>query len=552
MRRFGSVFAKTLREGRIAILGWGIGMGLLMFEIQAAVGSLLSNGSEKSTITSLASSFNWAGDPVALNTVGGYATWKNGIVIILTAIWPIVGVSRIFRGSEERGTMDMLLTQPRGRLRSAVESILAVWTSLLAMAAIIALLTYAGGRSSGAVYTLADALLFGLNLALLCGVFASIALLIGQFTTERSVTSGVTGGLLFLFIVLDMLNRVVPGTTWLSRISPVYYYNLNKPLVVSFAGTAGVYFLLLGISVVLSAGAVVLFLRRDIGGSVPLPRWVRPLRGSTVAREALPTGAWSLRSFYARSIMTIIRPTVWWTIGIAGFAGFMVVVVRQMEDKLAALASGSSLVNGLITKVGGGGGAATNALFLSALFIFLPMLSMAFAITQSTRWASDEEEGRHELLLTTPHHRLQLMLGRFAAVASAALFIGVVTLAVSLFASKTTGLALDMGNLVAATLAIIPQCLLMAALGYLFAGWLRTAVEAGLLGFLLVFWFFLSFVGPELGWLKGVLELSSIYYYGTPLVHGLAVGDTLVVLGVGAAALIAASLRYVLKDVGRT
>ena len=35
-----------------------------------------------------------------------------------------------------------------------------------------------------------------------------------------------------------------------------------------------------------------------------------------------------------------------------------------------------------------------NAALLSALFTFLPLLLMAFAVTQAQRWSADEEEGR--------------------------------------------------------------------------------------------------------------------------------------------------------------
>lgn len=44
--------------------------------------------------------------------------------------------------------------------------------------------------------------LFGLNLALISGVFGSLALLISQFTRERGTAAGITGGLLVVFIVL--------------------------------------------------------------------------------------------------------------------------------------------------------------------------------------------------------------------------------------------------------------------------------------------------------------------------------------------------------------
>ncbi len=107
------------------------------------------------------------------------------------------------------------------------------------------------------------------------------------------------------------------------------------------------------------------------------------------------------------------------------------------------------------------------------------------------------------------------------------------------------------GDLAAATLSMIPLGLLVAALGYLFSGWLHTAVDTGLLSFLLVIWFFITFIGPELNWPDGVLRLSAFYYYGTPLLHGLPLLDMLGVLAVAMVALALASVRFVRKDIGR-
>jgi hypothetical protein len=69
------------------------------------------------------------------------------------------------------------------------------------------------------------------------------------------------------------------------------------------------------------------------------------------------------------------------------------------------------------------------------------------------------------------------------------------------------------------------------------------------LSFLLVIWFFISFVGPSLHFPDAALRLSAFYYYGTPLLNGLPLGDTLVVIAVGAVALALASLRFVRKDI---
>ena len=114
---------------------------------------------------------------------------------------------------------------------------------------------------------------------------------------------------------------------------------------------------------------------------------------------------------------------------------------------------------------------------------------MAFAVTQASRWASDEEDGLHELVLATPQSRLTVLLARFGALTTATVIIGVVTLVATAAAAAASGLALDGNNLAAASLSMIPLGLLIAALGYLFSGWLRTAIDTGLLSFLLVIWF---------------------------------------------------------------
>jgi polyether ionophore transport system permease protein len=228
----------------------------------------------------------------------------------------------------------------------------------------------------------------------------------------------------------------------------------------------------------------------------------------------------------------------------------MVVIVKQIEAQMSSLYASSPLLKEEITRVGGGD-ITTNATILSFLFVFLPLLLMAFAVTQANRWSADEEDGRLELVLSTPQPRLQVLLGRFAALTTATVIMGVLTLAVTALASAATGLKLDGGNLAAATLSIIPLGLLMAAIGYLLSGWLRTALDTGLLSFLLVIWFFISFIGPGLSWSDTTLRLSAIYYYGTPLLHGLPLLDTLGVLAVGIVALALASVRFVRKDIGR-
>ena len=547
---FRNIYLKTLRDYRIAILGWGVGIGLLMFVLLAAIKSVTGTPAARATLASLANQFKWLAEPVAVTTPGGYATWKYGPTLLVMAIWALLAGSRMLRGEEERGSLDVLLSVPLGRLRVALEKLAAMWTALLAMAVIIGLLTFAGGQSVQADFGFGGALLFGLNLSLACAVFGSIALLISQFTQSAGVAAGATGGLLFLAIMVDMVHRVFPGTEWISRLSPVYYYNLSKPIVPSYGTNVGALLVLLAISVILGGAGVWLFAVRDVGATVALPSFLRLPERPVSPERALPVNAWSLRSVYTRGLATVAASTFWWTVGIAGFAAFMVAIAKQTANQLQSFYASSPQFASIISKVGGGS-AAFNATLLSFLFLYLPVLLMAFAVTQASRWASDEENGRQELVLATPQSRLRVVLARFGAVATATVIIALITLAATALAAVASGLALDGGNLTAASLGLIPMGLLMAALGYLFSGWLRTAVDTGLMSFLLVAWVAITFVGPELNWPGAVLHLSAFYYYGTPIVNGLPVGNLIGVLVVAAAALVIASVRFMNKDIAR-
>src|SRR3981081_2611332 len=89
-----NVFLKTLRDYRVAILGWGIGMGLVVVSPMASVGTLVTTTQARGQTASLAAPFAWNADVVAVDTVGGYATWKIGIFVFLIAVWPILAASR--------------------------------------------------------------------------------------------------------------------------------------------------------------------------------------------------------------------------------------------------------------------------------------------------------------------------------------------------------------------------------------------------------------------------------------------------------------------------
>lgn len=543
-----SVYLKTLRGYWVAILGWGIGMSLVMVELLAGVSELIKTPQARADLSAMAAQFAWNAEAVKADTPGGYATWKLGTFIFIIALWPLLAASRTLRGEEEHSQMDLLLSMPRPRWRVAVEKAAAIWTGLLLIGLIMALVTFATALKFEPDITLGDAVLFGLNTALACAVIGSIALVISQFTYERGPAAGVTGALLVVFIVVDALHRVIPNTDWISRLSPFYWYNLSKPLIPSYGPNFGGMALQLALALLLSALGIWLFVRRDVGDVVPLPGWLRRVQRPSPPSQDLPARDWSLGSVYARSLGQIAMPTFWWTACTAAFGAMLVALIEQMASNLKKLADTSPFFLQILKQLGGSG-AGFNDTLLSFVFFFMPLILMGFAVTQVGRWAADEDEGRLEMVLATPQSRQVVILGRYAAVATSTVVISVVTLGAILGISAVAGVQLDTGNITAATLGLIPMALFVAAIGYLGAGFLRTAVDTGLISFLLAAWVFITFLGPDLKLPDAALRLSAFYYYGTPVLHGLQPGNILVIVAVGAAALALATVRFMRKDI---
>ncbi|TMD77813.1 MAG: hypothetical protein E6I77_06780 [Chloroflexi bacterium] len=118
---FRNVFLKTLRDYRIAIIGWGVGMGLTIVSPMASVAALISTPAQHAALASIAAQFAWNADPVKADTVGGYATFKIGVFVFIACIWPLLAASRMLRGEEDRGSLDVLLSAPRTRLSIALQ-----------------------------------------------------------------------------------------------------------------------------------------------------------------------------------------------------------------------------------------------------------------------------------------------------------------------------------------------------------------------------------------------------------------------------------------------
>jgi polyether ionophore transport system permease protein len=549
MRR--SIFLRTLWSFRVAILGWGVGVGILMFVVVAAfdtaIGGMPPATKEEFLLAFQSVGFLWD-YPKAVVSTGGYATAKYSIFLILVSIWAILAGSRILRGQEETGQLDMLLSLPRSRGRVVFEKLGALFVALLLIGAIIGLFTYAGEAQITSVkFSFADAMLEGLMVSLLAASFAGLSVLVSQFTLRRNTAAGISGALFALSIVLNSVSLISPAYDWVGKLSPVYYFRISKPLVEDYGMNWGAAAVLLVMALVFAGVGTALFLRRDVGSAIPVAPEGVSIPGF---RRAAPQGGWSLRSLLARVIAAEAPRALWWALGLGLFYFIFTIITRQIQVNLIDSFKGTAY-EPIIKALAGGQNPSGNAFFLSLLMGFIPVLITVMAVTQVNGWERVEAEGQLDLVLATPQTRANAILTRMGAAAVGQALVLFITFLAILLAAAIAGLTLDNGKLAQATLGALPWGLVVLSAGYLLATWIRRSLLVTVLSLALAISYGVGLAADAAGWPEWVKRLSIYLYFGNPLLTGLDWTAFGVILGVSVLFTALAVWGFAAKDIGR-
>jgi ABC-2 type transport system permease protein len=543
-----TVWSKTLWELRVGILGWGIGLGVLIF-LHFPYYASLSLETRNATLQ-YAQNFRFLGEPVALMTPGGYATWHTlGLVPVILGIWTVLVGSRLVRGEEERGSLDLLLATPWLRVRILAEKIAALFTALLVISLLFALGAVLGEASAGIQLDIAGALLAGLNIGFTAFLFGMLALLLSQLLLHRAAAAGIASALMVFSYLLNGLGRVVEHGEWIQRISPLYYYDVSKPLISTYGTNAGALVFLLVLGMLCASVSFPLFMKRDIGGTA-LSSWNLPIGGvrSRPATQVLERARHnlSMRTVASRALQAQAATIIWWQLALAVLAGYLILISRITTDAIRKMLSGTPALAQLFS---GFDITANEGILAAIVSLYLPAIAVLFALTLALTWSSDLERGRLEMVLSVPQTRWRVILERFSAVFIAMLMAPFISWLTILVSARLAGLSMDSGHVAAATFGMLPLELITAAFIYMLAGWLRYGAVVAITSILIAFSYFAELLNPFLklpGWL---LSLSIFHQYGNPLMDGPRWESWLLLAGIALVFLGLASLRFSRKDV---
>ena len=475
--------------------------------------------------------------PIQPDTVGGYVEFRgfHELAIIFSA-WALFAATGFARGDEERGIVEASLAA--GARRTALVAsragsfAIAILVASAASGAAFGIGVASGGETVDPRRVIeVCALLVAIGLA-----SYGIALLVAQLATARTAAASAGIVLLALFLLNSLSRSFSSLSTW-RWLSPFRYYDLSQPL------PPGGYFDLRGFAVLILvatitvAAAAAAFERRDIGESL-----IRvPARDRPPIYDAIAAPWWRIpvvRGVYDRRLGLVV-----WAIGMGAVAVMFAALTKSIVQVLLSVPSLLPYLSIFIhTQV-------YPAVLGYTWFNFAELLVAAFAIVQVARWAAEDTDGRLEMILSAPISRSAIVVERMAILIVGVALIAAVSAAALLYASHANGIDLDARRLFAASLMLVPFCLVFAAAGSLLTAWNPRAAVGLVAAFA-----FASYLDTELGpifklplWLQ---DLSAFKLFGMPLLNGVDARNLTLLLLLAAAGLGTSILLMQRRDVG--
>ena len=475
--------------------------------------------------------------PVHPETLAGYVQWRAfGFFPVIFGFWALIAGSGAIRGDEDRGLLELWLASGTSRARVTAARTGAFVIAVAASILVVLVLTGLGATIVGSPLPIEGLLADGAALLAVTVACFALALLIAQFVDSRRVAAGVSAIVLLALFLLNSLGRTLEAPARFRGVSPFYYVDRTNGLSpggqIDWASTLGVS----AAALALVALAGVAFTRRDLGAGLVRPR--RAVRPRVIEPSRNPL----LRAPVLATIYEQRVGLTAWMVSTALLALFMTSLAKSVADLVNHIPIFRAYVSGQ--------GDLNRAVISVFWFAMMPLVLGAFAITQVSRWTTDDTEGRLEMVLSEPVSRRHVALERAGALLVATTFIAVVGSAVTLWAADAQGISLGVESIALATALLLPFGLAFGSLGAALAGWIPRATVLLLSGYAVVSYFLTQFV-PLFRWPQWVANLSIFYLYGTPLTTGVYWTGFWVLMAIIAIAMTIGLLSFQRRDLGR-
>ena len=501
---FGSIYGKTIRDSRLAfIIAAGLlgGMALVM---GVAISQVFPTPATRLEVDKLigsmpASMVNLFGKPEKLGTLGGYMSWKYGAVFALgTALWSILALSSTLAGEASRGSLDFVAAAPFGKRRIALEKLAGHLTMLGLAMAILAIATTAssnlfGDAALGDPIPPLPSLGFALWVGFIALFFGGLAFALAP-VLGRSGAAGIAALVMVVLWVANGLNTLGP----IALLSPFHWTADHIALVGEFdwpglalVGILAVAFLAIGVE---------LFMRRDLGVTAGL------------SLPGLPADILGVRGPTSRAFGEQLPRSASWGIGLGIMGLILASLVKPMADQIATSPDLIKMFASIFPDfdLASAGG------FLQ-LYVQLFFIAAGFAgATFVAKWASDETDGRLEMVLSAPMARARWVIaGGIAAILAIVVMTVLFSVGIGLGAASG-GLAAAEPILGSAALGL--YALAIVGIGFAVGGLWRTSLAAEVAALIVVATYLIDLIAPALKLPDWVHQLALTAHLGQPMI----------------------------------
>jgi ABC-2 type transport system permease protein len=507
----GTVYAKTLRDSRLALLIMGGLMGILLISSGAAFGEAYATAQSRQELAALVKSLPAAmagvyGNPFPVNmtTLGGSIGWKTaGSMGLIAALWSILALSGTLAGEIRRGSLEFVATSPLGMRRIALEKLSAHLTGMAIVVVVTAVSAWMAGLFQtlpGDEITPSMAIGYAAWIGIVGLASGSVAFALAPLV-GRGASAAIAGAVLLVGYFANGYQAAVPAFAPLANVTWFGWTAHHQPL----AGQYDWVSLVPGaiVAVVLFAIGVAVFSRRDLGVTVHIP-W------PSMPGMALGLGGPAARSFGERLPLAF-----WWGIGV-GIMGFIFgAAAPSFSNALAQLQPDMlSIFKAMFPSIDllNGSGA-----FLELAFVTFGFILAGFAAsTLVNGWASDETGGRLELLLATPMSRKRWALaGGLGLYGAIAVFTAMLVIGIGVGSILTGG---DVLTPVLGTLVVGLYALALAGIGIAFGGIVGTSFAAEVVAAVVIVTFLIDLLVPALQLPDWMHQLALTAHLGQPMV----------------------------------
>jgi ABC-2 type transport system permease protein len=258
------IWTKTLWDQRRTLIGWAIGFaivsliygGFYPFAATPEYAELI-----ESMPPGLADAFGW--DEIA-SAHGYMGSTVFGILGPVLALVMAIGLgARAIAGSEEDGSLELLIAHPVSRMRVVLQKTAALGVSVLGAGIMVFLAILAIRGPIDLNLPISHIAAASFNLALFGFLFGTVAILVGAITGRKGLAVGATAGIAVIAFLANGLAPQVDALAWMQNVSPFYWANGTDTLRDGFDPLMSL--LLAGVSALAVVGALFAFDRRDVG-----------------------------------------------------------------------------------------------------------------------------------------------------------------------------------------------------------------------------------------------------------------------------------------------